>query len=143
MLSADNGEFASLHDDVEGFHHRVARHTERPAGGIGQKVPLGRAQLAAVSDAPDPDLALIDLIRPLPLFDRAPEVHDRGYRDAAAAIVRWVHRHAARFPAIDPTRKVLPQLDRLTPEEIRTAARGVLAEGWNPVGPSGARVRTW
>ena len=103
----------------------------------------GRAQLAAVSDAPDPDLALIDLIRPLPLFDRAPEVHDRGYRDAAAAIVRWVHRHAARFPAIDPTRKVLPQLDRLAPEEIRAAARGVLAEGWNPVAPSGARVRTW
>ena len=88
----------------------------------------GRAQLASVADAKAPDLALVDLVRPLPLFERAPEAHDRGYRDVVVRLLARLHAEAARHPAVDPTRKLLPQLDRLDPEEIRRLAREVAAE---------------
>lgn len=90
----------------------------------------GRAQLASLRDGRDPDLALIDLVRSLPLVERSPEAHERGYRAVVEAMVRWTYANAWRFPAIDPTRKILPQLDRLTPEEIRAMGNGVAAQGW-------------
>ena len=79
----------------------------------------GRAQLAAVRDARDPDLALLDLLRPLPLYERSPEAHERGYRDVVARFLRILAEHPTRWPRLDRTKKLLPQLDRLTPEEIR------------------------
>ena len=82
----------------------------------------GRAQLAAVRDARDPDLALVDLVRPLPLFERSPEAHDRGYRDVVAKMVRVLEAQPRRWPQVDRSRKILPQLDRLSPEEIRDLA---------------------
>ncbi len=95
----------------------------------------GRAQLGAVIDAARPDLALMDLVAPLPLVETSPEAHDRGYRDVTVAIVRHLARHSARFPQLDPTRKLLPQLDRLSLEEIRAVARSVAAEGWASTAP--------
>jgi len=91
----------------------------------------GRAQLGAVIDAARPDLALLDLVAPLPLVETRPEAHDRGSRDVTAAIVRHVARHPERFPQVDPARKLLPQLDRLSLDEIRAVARAVAAAGWN------------
>ena len=85
----------------------------------------GRAQRASVIDAPDPDLALADLVRSLPLRERSPGAHDRGYRDQAEAFVRHIYAHRRRYPSIDPTREILPQLDRLTNDEIRAVARAV------------------
>jgi hypothetical protein len=85
----------------------------------------GRAQRAAVVDAPDPDLALSEMTRSLPLREKTPGAHDRGYRDQVAAFVRHVHDHAASYPAIDPTRSIVAQLDRLTNEEIRDVAKAV------------------
>jgi hypothetical protein len=85
----------------------------------------GRAQRAAVIDAADADLALADLVRALPLHDRTAGPHERGYEDVVAAMVAHVHAHAARYPAVDPTRKILPQLDRLSLDEIREVARAV------------------
>ena len=90
----------------------------------------GRAQLASLRDGRDPDLALLDLVRSLPSVERVPEAHERGYRSVTEAMVRWLHAHADRFPSVDPTKKLLPQLDRLTPEEIRTIGHGVAAQGW-------------
>jgi len=90
----------------------------------------GRAQLASVSDARDPDLALLDLVRALPVHERLPEAHERGYRDVVAGMLRWLNAHASEFPAVDPTRKLLPQLDRLAPEEVRRMGRAVAAQGW-------------
>jgi hypothetical protein len=69
-------------------------------------------------------------VRALPLAERTPEAHERGYRDVTAALVAFIARRPDRFPTVDASRKILPQLDRLGPEEIRFAARGVAAEGW-------------
>jgi hypothetical protein len=91
----------------------------------------GRAQLGAVIDAARPDLALMDLVAALPVVETNPEAHERGYRDVAVAFVRHVARHPDRFPRVDPTRKLLPQLDRLSLDELRELARAVAAEGWS------------
>jgi tetratricopeptide (TPR) repeat protein len=85
----------------------------------------GRAQRAAVIDGPDPDLALAEMTRALPLRERDPGPHERGYADQVAAFVRHVHRFAARYPAIDPHRSIVAQLDRLSNEEIRGIAKAV------------------
>jgi hypothetical protein len=88
-----------------------------------------RAQLAAVAESSEPDLALSELLAPLPVHARTPEAHDGGYARGAAQIVRYVERHARRFPRIDTTHRILPQLDLLSDEEIREVARAALAEG--------------
>jgi hypothetical protein len=85
-----------------------------------------QAQLAAIADAPDPDLALADAVAVLPLVTRTPEAHDRGYRDLSRRFAEFVAAHAAEYPAIDPARKVVAQLDRLTPQEIRGVARALI-----------------
>ncbi len=87
----------------------------------------GRAQLAAVCDSRYPRLALVELVRSLPDASTAPEAHERGYRDVVGALLEHLHAHANRYPALDPTRKLLPQLDRLSSEEVRAAARAVAA----------------
>ncbi len=92
------------------------------AGGV-EALLEARAQTAAVMDAADTDRALLDLVRVLPLFERAPEAHERGYRDVVLRMVHWVERHAAELPAVDASRTILPQLDRLTPAEVRRMAR--------------------
>ena len=90
-----------------------------------------RAQLGALRDARHPDRALLDVVRVLPLVERTPEAHERGYRDLAAALVRVLQREASRFPAVDPTRVLLPQLDRLDPEQVRWLADVVAARGFS------------
>jgi tetratricopeptide (TPR) repeat protein len=85
-----------------------------------------RAQLAAVAESPYPDLALAEMIDALPTLARIPEVHDAGYRNGIADMVRFVYAHPNRFPQIDRRFRILPQLDRLTNEQLRAAARAVL-----------------
>lgn len=91
----------------------------------------GRAQLGALMDAERPDLALMDLVARLPVVARSPTPHDRGYRDVVAALIRLMHTEAARFPRIDFTRRVLPQLDRLTLDELRDLAGRLSELGWS------------
>ncbi len=85
-----------------------------------------RAQLGACIDAPDPDLALAEMLVALPVKQRSPEVHDGGYRDGVRAMMLYIHAHPARYPQIDVSRRILPQLDRLTNAQIRQTARAVL-----------------
>jgi hypothetical protein len=85
----------------------------------------GRAQLSSLVESGHPHLALLDMVRPLPLLERAPEAHARGYRDVVARLVRRLHADAARHPSIDPSAKLLPQLDRLTPSELVELGRAV------------------
>jgi hypothetical protein len=77
----------------------------------------GRAQLSAVVESGEPRLAVLDLVGSLPSHERAPEAHERGYRDVVARLLRTLYARSDRYPAIDPSRKLLPQLDRLTPRE--------------------------
>jgi len=91
----------------------------------------GRAQLGALLDAARPDLALMDLVARLPVVARSPTPHERGYRDVVAALLRLLHAESARFPRIDFSRRLLPQLDRLSLDELRYLG-GRLAEiGWS------------
>ena len=90
----------------------------------------GRAQLAAMRDARDPDLALVDLVSGLPNFERMPEPHQRGYRAVVRALLERLYASRDRYPAVDPTRKLLPQLDRLSPSELRGLADDVARTGF-------------
>lgn len=86
-----------------------------------------RAQLAAVIDAPDPALALAEMVQMLPVVDEQPEVHAAGYADGLARLVRVVWSRPDLYPQIDRERRVLPQLDRLSDEQLRRAARAAVA----------------
>lgn len=91
----------------------------------------GRAQLGALMDAERPDLALMDLVARLPVVSRSPTPHERGYSDVVAALLRLIHTESDRFPKIDFSRRLLPQLDRLSLDELRDLG-GLLAErGWS------------
>jgi hypothetical protein len=85
-----------------------------------------RAQLAAVIDAPDPDLALTEMLDMLPAEEVEPEAHAAGYRQALDLMVRHVWSRPDLYPEIDRARRVLPQLDRLSLEQLRRAARAVV-----------------
>lgn len=87
-----------------------------------------RAQLVACAEAPDPDLALAEMLLVQPVEQLAPEVHDGGYRDALGALVRHIQANPRRYPQIDLRRRILTQLDRLSNEQIRAAARVVLQD---------------
>lgn len=93
----------------------------------------GRAQLGAVVDAARPDLAWMDLVAPLPVLERSAEAHDRGYRDVVVAALRVLARDEAGFPTIDRRRKLLPQLDRLSPDDLRRLGRAVADTGFDAV----------
>jgi tetratricopeptide (TPR) repeat protein len=86
----------------------------------------GRAQLAAVAEAPDPDLALAEMILTQPVVEPQADPHAAGYRNGLTSILVHVWQHPERFPAIDRDRRILPQLDRLTNEQIRACARAAL-----------------
>ncbi len=85
-----------------------------------------RAQLASVIDAPDPDLALAEMVEMLPAEEHEPEAHAAGYRDGLALLVRHIWSRPDLYPEIDRSRRVLPQLDRLSNEQLRRAARAVV-----------------
>ncbi len=85
-----------------------------------------RAQLASVIDAPDPDLALAEMVEMLPAEQHEPEAHAAGYRDGLALLVRHIWSRPDLYPEIDRSRRVLPQLDRLSNEQLRAAARAVV-----------------
>ncbi len=101
-----------------GFAPRdVERHLER------------QAQLAAVIDARDPALAVAEMTAMLPVVERDPEVHRGGYRDALGAMLRHLDRRAGAWPAIDRSRRLLPQLDRLDDGALRQIAWDAWCEG--------------
>ncbi|MDJ0520464.1 MAG: hypothetical protein QNJ90_00160 [Planctomycetota bacterium] len=85
-----------------------------------------RAQLGACVDAPDPDLALAEMLLALPVVQRRPDVHDGGYREGLGAMIRHILQRPDLYPQIDRRKRVLTQLDRLTNAQIRQAARAVL-----------------
>jgi tetratricopeptide (TPR) repeat protein len=85
-----------------------------------------RAQLGSVVLSRDPDMALAEMLLPLPVVEREPEVHDGGYRDGVARMLRYIHCNPTRFPQIDRRFRYVMQLDRLTNDQIREAAQAAL-----------------
>ena len=76
--------------------------------------------------ARDPDLALAEMVLSLPVLEDDPGIHDGGYAQAVAQIVRYVAARPGSYPGLDPTRRIVTQLDLLTNEQIREAARAVI-----------------
>lgn len=88
-----------------------------------------RAQLGAIVDAPDADLALAEMLEMLPLEEDAPEVHAGGYRQALRDLVRYVHARPDLFPDVDRTRWILPQLEFVSLDALRQAAAALCGPG--------------
>ncbi len=83
------------------------------------------AQLAAMTDGRTPRQALGVCCS----FLGGEGEHARGYAEIVRGIVSVIVRHPERFPAIDSSRVIVQQLDRLTDRQIRSAAQA-LARRW-------------
>ena len=84
------------------------------------------AQLSAVIDAPDPDLAVAEMLQGLPLTEDDPEVHASGYADGLADMVRYIAGNLRRFPQIDRRYRIVDQLWRLSNAQLVQVARCVI-----------------
>lgn len=87
----------------------------------------GNAELTALAEGPSPLLSLSQIVGFLPARDAAPP-HSIGYYDVARRICAEIYDHPDRYPGIDRSRVILQQLDRLTPEELRTLGRELATE---------------
>lgn len=85
-----------------------------------------RAQLVALAASPHPYLVLAEMVERLPAEERDIDPHSRGYVDGLARLVAHVAARADLYPQVDRARLVLPQLDRLSPQQLQAAARAVL-----------------
>lgn len=85
-----------------------------------------RAQLVALCAAPDPRLALVDVLEIGASGGESPLEHAAAYRellrDLVAELDRARRAEPARFGAIDPERTLVHQLHRLDPEALRSIA---------------------
>ena len=85
-----------------------------------------RAQLAAVAESPDPDLALAEMLLVIPVHTADPDPHDAGYEEGVRRMLVHVRDRPDLYPEIDRRFCILPQLDLLSNAQIRQAARAVL-----------------
>lgn len=86
-----------------------------------------RAELAALCVSRDPDLLLARILSAGAEPASTPP-HSLGFAALAADFVAEVDRRGAALPAIDRRLAVLPQLWKLSPEEIRSVARALAAQ---------------
>ncbi len=87
----------------------------------------GNAELTALAEGPSPLLSLSQIVGFLPARDAAPP-HSLGYFDVARRICAEIYDNPKRYPAIDRSRVILQQLDRLTPDELRALGRQLATE---------------
>jgi hypothetical protein len=106
----------------EGRH--VLDLAEKPKGLSDAELEF-RAKCSEVAFAPDPLLAVGkgSIFSP----DINPSGSGHGLADARImkGLVAWMTAHAAEIPALDPSRPLLPQFDRLTDEQMREAFRSM------------------
>jgi hypothetical protein len=90
-----------------------------------------RAELASMCVSADPELSLAEVARSAERPESAPP-HSRGFAELTRSFVLEVDRRMERgeFPAIERDHAILPQLWKLSPDEIRSVARSLAeAEG--------------
>lgn len=81
-----------------------------------------RAKLSEVALTPAPRNALYGGI----LGDvSSPTPHGRANRRVAEGVTKWMHEHAGEIAGLDATKPLMPQLDKLTDEQIRAAFRSL------------------
>jgi len=82
-----------------------------------------RAKLSEVAFAPDPRLALVGGILSPDIGSSSP--HGQADTRIMKVLVDWMENPRTEIPGLDAQRALLPQLDKLTDEQIRTAVRSV------------------
>ncbi len=81
-----------------------------------------RAKLSEVAFAPEPRLALGAIID-TNIGDSTP--HGRANLRIMQGLVQWIAAHAAEIRGFDLSRPALPQLDKLTDDQLRAAFRSM------------------
>ncbi|MCU1348568.1 MAG: hypothetical protein JWO56_1598 [Acidobacteria bacterium] len=82
-----------------------------------------RAKLSEIAFAPDPKLAITSGIVAPGIGDDTP--HGNANLKIMKGLVAWMDAHRASIVGLDPARPLLPQLDKLTDDQLREAARGM------------------
>lgn len=81
-----------------------------------------RAKLSEVAFAPLPRLAFGGILNPN-IGDGTP--HGRANRRIMQGLMRWMEAHRSEITGFDPTLPLLPQLRRLTDDQLRAAVRSM------------------
>ena len=83
-----------------------------------------RAKLSQLQFAPSPLHAIVDIAGSgNPEFGDTP--HGKANRRIAQALFDWMKTHAAQINGLDASRPLMLQLDKLTDDQVRAAARAV------------------
>lgn len=82
-----------------------------------------RAKLSELAFAPDPKLAITSGILTEGIGDDTP--HGQADLRLLKGLVAWMSAHRSEIAGLDPARPLLPQLDKLTEEQLRSAVRGM------------------
>lgn len=82
-----------------------------------------RAKLSEIAFAPDPKLALTSGILTEGIGDDTP--HGQADLRLMKGLVAWMTSHRSEIAGLDTARPLLPQLDKLTEEQLRAAARAM------------------
>ena len=109
------------------FAHEGRHLIDRRIGGLGRLFRRGsevefRAKLSEVAFAPDPYLAFGAIIN-RSIGDGTS--HGMANERIMKGIVAWIENHADAITHIDSSRPLLPQLDRLEPDQIRAIFRSM------------------
>ncbi len=103
------------------FAHE-GRHVIDKQLGITSNVELEfRAKLSELAFAQLPRLALSNSILAANLGDKTP--HGQANLRVIRALVGWMNHHRGEIGGLDPSKPLPPQLDLLTPDQLRAAAR--------------------
>lgn len=94
-----------------------------------------RAKVAQVMFGPRPRVGAVSGIIQANIGDGTP--HGEANRRIMEGLVRWMESHAAEIPALDPANPLLPQLPRLSAEQLRSA----FASMATPAGQEGPQRR--
>jgi len=82
-----------------------------------------RAKLSEIAFAPDPKLAITSGIAGPGIGDDTP--HGQANLRIMKGLVAWMDAHRDSIAGVDAPRPLLPQLDRLTDDQLRSAARAM------------------
>jgi hypothetical protein len=82
-----------------------------------------RAKLSEIVFSRDPKLAMTGGILSEGIGDSSP--HGQANLRIMKGLVAWMSAHQAEIAGLDPARPLLPQLDKLTDEQLRTAAKSM------------------
>ncbi len=82
-----------------------------------------QAKLSEIAFAPDPKLALTGGILVTNIGAKTP--HGLANQRITKGLVEWMTAHSKEIAGLEPSRPMLPQLDLLTDDQLRSIARGM------------------